>query len=231
MGTITNVPEHGGPYLEASSVAANIPIAATTLSASTSFVSDGNWGVQAKLGKAGQGGKIDLARGDTGAFSAYVGRPSPTSVAMDLAGEGFVRLFSNGLECLYGYNNNGVVVVGIGGAPITARLSLPAGAAGAGRAPLKFTSGPLNTTAEAGAVEFLTNDLYYTGTDLARRRLAVNGDVVALKAFTVATLPAGTVGDRAYVTDATTPTYNGALVGGGTVHVPVFRNATGWVSA
>lgn len=49
--------------------------------------------------------------------------------------------------------------------------------------------------------------------------------------FTVATLPAGVVGQRAYVTDATTPTYNAALVGGGAVVVPVFRNATVWVSA
>jgi hypothetical protein len=48
--------------------------------------------------------------------------------------------------------------------------------------------------------------------------------------YTVATLPAGTVGDTAYVTDATTPTYLGALTGGGAVHTPVFRNATIWVS-
>ena len=49
--------------------------------------------------------------------------------------------------------------------------------------------------------------------------------------YTVATLPAGTVGMRAYVTDATTPTYNAALVGGGAVVVPVFHNGTAWVSA
>jgi len=55
--------------------------------------------------------------------------------------------------------------------------------------------------------------------------------VIALKAYTVATLPAGVQGDRAYVTDATTPTYNGVLTGGGSVKVPVFRNATVWVSA
>jgi hypothetical protein len=49
--------------------------------------------------------------------------------------------------------------------------------------------------------------------------------------YTVATLPAGTVGDRAYVTDATAPTYLGALTGGGAVVCPVFRDATVWVSA
>lgn len=69
-----------------------------------------------------------------------------------------------------------------------------------------------------------------TGLVTAMNGLAVTG-VVSTSGYTVATLPAGTVGQRAYVTDATTPTYNGALVGGGAVVVPVFRNATVWVSA
>ena len=47
---------------------------------------------------------------------------------------------------------------------------------------------------------------------------------------TVATLPAGTQGDIAYVTDAVAPTYLGALTGGGTVKTPVFYNGTAWVS-
>lgn len=51
-----------------------------------------------------------------------------------------------------------------------------------------------------------------------------------LKGYTVATLPAGTEGDCAYVTDATAPTYLGALTGGGSVKCKVFRNATTWVS-
>lgn len=54
---------------------------------------------------------------------------------------------------------------------------------------------------------------------------------IKLAGYTVATLPAGTIGDRAYVTDATAPTYNGALVGGGAVKVPVFFNGVSWVSA
>ena len=56
--------------------------------------------------------------------------------------------------------------------------------------------------------------------------------VFAGAGFTVATLPtAGTVGRRAYVTDATTPTFGGALVGGGAVVIPVFDNGSAWVSA
>jgi len=49
--------------------------------------------------------------------------------------------------------------------------------------------------------------------------------------YTVATLPSGTVGDRASVTDATTPTYLGTLTGGGAVVCPVFYNGSAWVSA
>ena len=51
-------------------------------------------------------------------------------------------------------------------------------------------------------------------------------------AYTVATLPtAGTQGRRAWVTDATAPTFLGALAGGGAVVCPVFDNGTAWVSA
>jgi len=55
-------------------------------------------------------------------------------------------------------------------------------------------------------------------------------NTVTLKAYTVATLPAGNQGDEAYVTDATAPTYLGALTGGGAVVCPVFYNGSAWVS-
>lgn len=50
-------------------------------------------------------------------------------------------------------------------------------------------------------------------------------------AYTVATLPAaGVAGRRAYVTDATAPTFLGAMTGGGSVVCPVFDNGTAWVA-
>lgn len=61
--------------------------------------------------------------------------------------------------------------------------------------------------------------------------LVISTDRVRLKGYTVATLPAGTQGDTAYVTDATAPTFLGALVGGGAVVTPVFYNGTAWVSS
>lgn len=51
-----------------------------------------------------------------------------------------------------------------------------------------------------------------------------------LISYTVATLPTGAIGDRAIVTDATTPTYLGTLTGGGAVTCAVFHNGTAWVS-
>lgn len=47
--------------------------------------------------------------------------------------------------------------------------------------------------------------------------------------YTVATLPAGVQGARAYVTDATAPTFLGTLVGGGSTKCPVFYNGAAWV--
>jgi hypothetical protein len=43
-------------------------------------------------------------------------------------------------------------------------MTIRPGTIAAGTAPLKFTSGPLMTTPEAGAIEFLTDKLYFTRT-------------------------------------------------------------------
>jgi hypothetical protein len=81
----------------------------------------------------------------------------------------------------------------------------------------------------AGVVE-VNSGTNGTLRDLKARNVIID-NTLQLKGFTVATLPAGTVGMRAYVTDATAPTYNGALTGGGAVTIPVFYNGAAWVSA
>lgn len=48
---------------------------------------------------------------------------------------------------------------------ITGRLTPPAGTATAGTAPLKFTSGPILTTPEAGTIEYLSAKFYIRGTE------------------------------------------------------------------
>jgi hypothetical protein len=56
---------------------------------------------------------------------------------------------------------------------------------------------------------------------------------VGLPGFTVSTLPhcnSTIKGGMAYVTDAMAPTYNGTLVGGGAVTIPVFCNGAMWTA-
>lgn len=50
-------------------------------------------------------------------------------------------------------------------------ITVRAGTTSAGTAPLKLTSGPLMTTPEAGAMEFLTDKLYLTQTTSAIRKV------------------------------------------------------------
>jgi hypothetical protein len=64
-----------------------------------------------------------------------------------------------------------------------------------------------------------------------RGRANANTTAIAktFQTFTVAALPVGVLGDRAIVTDATTPAFNAAVVGAGAVVVPVFNNGSIWI--
>ena len=73
-----------------------------------------------------------------------------------------------------------------------------------------------NTVAVSGA------KLEVTGAISATTTIATGG-------YTVATLPTGVVGARAYVTNALTPTWGSTVVTGGAVTVPVFYNGTNWI--
>jgi hypothetical protein len=89
-------------------------------------------------------------------------------------------------------NSAGNVGVRMGATGATAYLHLAAGATGAGTAPLKFTSGSLNTTAEAGAVEFLTDKVHVTITTGAARKEVTLNDA----ALTSGTIPIATTNGR-----------------------------------
>lgn len=67
------------------------------------------------------------------------------------------------------------------------------------------------------------------GTATVPSMLTVAG-LINMKGYTVATLPAGTQGDIAYVTDALAPTFLVAIAGGGAVVCPVFFDGTNWVA-
>jgi hypothetical protein len=70
----------------------------------------------------------------------------------------------------------------------------------------------------------------YTNYGLWVEKSRSNVKELKLKSYTVGTLPLGTLGAIACVIDATSPTYLGALTGGGTVKCPVFYNGTNWVA-
>lgn len=69
---------------------------------------------------------------------------------------------------------------------------------------------------------------YSTTTGITAPGFISNG-VVRLKGYTVATLPSGTQGDTAFVTDANATTFNSVVAGGGSNVVSVFHNGTNWV--
>lgn len=205
----------------------------TTLSTTAGLTSTANWGAQATLGKAGQSGRIDFARGDTGAPGAYVGYFSAVAGdTLDIYNPvGNVRFFAGGAEALAAGSAGGFPFLAIGSSNGEARLHIAAGQAAAGRAALKVNNGPVLTVTEAGAEEYPGLIRHYTGTDLVRRTYAFHNKIFPLEPFTVATLPAGTLGDTARVTDALAPAYGAAVAGGGAVNIPVFRNSTVWICA
>lgn len=83
----------------------------------------------------------------------------------------------------------------------------------------------MNTTAITGGVNNAAFSANITSTGNITSSLPMKAG-----GYTVATLPTGVLGQFTYVTDATAPTYLGALTGGGTVKCPVFFNGTIWVS-
>jgi len=92
-------------------------------------------------------------------------------------------------------------LVGLGVNP-TAVLHLKAGTASANTAPLKFTSGTLLSSPEAGAMEFLTDDLCFTITTGAARQ-----KVVLTAGLTSGRVPYGTTNGR--LTDSAGLTFDG----------------------
>ncbi|MES2286126.1 MAG: hypothetical protein V4547_10590, partial [Bacteroidota bacterium] len=105
---------------------------------------------------------------------------------------------------------DGAGLVGIGTTTPTAILHLKAGTAAANTAPLKFTSGTLLTTAEAGTVEFLTDAWYATITTGAARKTFA---FLESPTFTgTPTMPTGTIGITQAANDSTTKLATTAFV-------------------
>jgi len=99
--------------------------------------------------------------------------------------------------------------------------------------PIIFT---VNNNTEAMRISTSGNILIGSATDDGVNKLQVAGSIkgtttISTGGYTVATLPAGSVGMQAYVTDALAPTFMATIVGGGTVVTPVFYNGTNWIGS
>jgi len=95
--------------------------------------------------------------------------------------------------------------VGVGVEQPTAKLHLPAGTAAASSAPLKLNTGTSLTTAEAGAFEFTTDDLYFTITTGAARK-----EIALTEGLSSGRVPFATTNGR--LTDAAGLAWNGSLL-------------------
>lgn len=86
----------------------------------------------------------------------------------------------------------------------------------------KTLQGTANQIGIAAASNSLTLSLPAAGVTLP--------GTIRLKSFLVSTLPTGSLGDVAIVTDALGPAFLVAVVGGGAIVTPVFKNSTTWVA-
>lgn len=103
-----------------------------------------------------------------------------------------------------------------------AALHLPAGSTAATSGPLKFTSGPLMTTAEIGVIEFLTDTFYGTiTTGAARNTFAMLEKAQTWSAAQTinANLILGTAGNKLNITTGSNASVGTGTLVGGTVTI------------
>ena len=122
-------------------------------------------------------------------------------------------LFGNGLG---GFSN---VTIGT-------NLTFSAGTLNATSSMVYPSAGIPNSTGSAWGTSYAVTG---TGNVVLDNKPTIKEPIVGT-GFTVATLPAGTIGMRTYVTDALAPTFLGVLVGGGAIKAPAFYNGTAWVA-
>jgi hypothetical protein len=129
---------------------------------------------------------------------------------------------TSGGSILYGNGAGGFSNVTIG-----TNLSFVGGTLNATSSMVYPGAGIPNSTGSAWGTSYSVTG---TGTNVVLDNKPTIKEPIVGTGFTVATLPAGTIGMRTYVTDALAPTFLGVLVGGGAVKAPAFYNGTAWVA-
>ena len=168
------------------------PLRIANGSYSTRFYEDGHFHIARESG----GGNLNLTEGWTAVLAKGL---AIYSSAVDGSGVNYIRLGAGSVSAptFSFYNDTNTVLyntaadklglvaggtesmtittgnVGIGTTGPTAYLHLKAGTATASTAPLKLTAGTLNTTPEAGAIEFDGTNLYFVNSAGERKTIAV----------------------------------------------------------
>lgn len=112
--------------------------------------------------------------------------------------------------------------LGIGQPVPTAILHLKAGAAAASSAPLKFTSGTNQTTAEPGAVEYNGTNLFFTRTGTTRENVFVGNDGATPPATHAIGVIADYYGASATRVLTTPNNWASVVVNGATYKIPLY---------
>lgn len=158
----------------------------------------------------GVSGTLPVTNGGTGTATAF------TAGSVVFAGVSGVYSQDNA-NLFWDDSNNRL---GIGTNSPTAGLHIRAGSTAASSAPIKLVSGTVMTTAEAGAIEFTTDDLFFTITTAAARKgiildngsrltsgkipiATTNGRLIDLTPSSAYTVTNGTT-DRSYDADSYT---------------------------
>lgn len=124
-------------------------------------------------------------------------RANPTSQILQIYGNdaNTVNLFANSADrWTFKVAGSTAGNFGIGTTSPTAYLHIKAGTTSASSAPIKLTSGTSMTSAEAGAVEFTTDDLFFTITTGTARKRFIFADQTA--GLTSGTVPVATTNGR-----------------------------------
>jgi hypothetical protein len=175
-----------------------------------------------------------LAEGQTLSGSGVTGGTTINSVSSGITASSLVDTLLWGNKCTADTNITGAGdysgVVGFDHV-LASRYALIAGrghtvADSGGAAIGQFST---YTTAQTDPVAFQIG--IGTTNSIRANAFAVRASgVTEHKTLTVATLPAaGTIGRRAFVTDATATTFASTVAGGGSNKVPVYDNGTNWV--
>lgn len=148
------------------------------------------------------GGVSQFKVGRTGTATALNGYITAAGTSYTITGRGYYTYSADGVATLYDSALTSFNRLQLGGT----------------------TSSFPSIKRNAAAINFRLADDSADADITAARVISTN--IVRLKGYTVATLPAGTQGDCAFASDTLTPVYGEAAVGGGAVVSKVFYNGT-----